>query len=137
MMSRHFKVKVNGRSFDVEVEEIGSGAGTPVFQSAPGPARQAPMPVGQTQPTAAPVAPPAAQSAGDDGPGWVQCPMAGKVQKIPVKVGDSVSPETVVVVLEAMKMETSVCAGTSGTVQEIATSEGTVVDSGARLVRIA
>ncbi|HPB49856.1 MAG TPA: acetyl-CoA carboxylase biotin carboxyl carrier protein subunit [Myxococcota bacterium] len=137
MMSRQFKVKVNGRSFDVEVEEIGTGAGTPVFQSTPGPARQAPMPVGQAQPVAAPVAAPAARAAGDDGPGWVQCPMAGKVQKIPVKVGDSVSPETVVTVLEAMKMETSVCAGTSGTIQEIATSEGTVVDSGARLVRIA
>ena len=63
--------------------------------------------------------------------------MAGKVQKIPVKVGQAVRADSVVAVLEAMKMETSVCAGVAGTVQEIAATEGTVVDSGALLVRVA
>lgn len=138
MTMRKFRVKVNGKVFEVDVEEVGGSVASPAATS-PNAARPGAVPPpsqgsrhAAPTPAAAPVQAPTA-----DGPGWVQCPMAGKVQKIPVKVGDSVKPDTVVVILEAMKMETSVCAGVAGTVRDIAASEGNVVDSGARLVRIA
>jgi len=135
MTMRKFRVKVNGKVFEVDVEEVG-GSASAMTSAAPRPGTVPPPTQGSRQAAATPAAAPAPAPAAD-GPGWVQCPMAGKVQKIPVKVGDAVKPDTVVVVLEAMKMETSVCAGVAGTVRDIAASEGNVVDSGARLVRIA
>ncbi len=138
MTMRKFRVKVNGKVFDVDVEEVGGSAGSSAA-AAPAVSRPGAVPPpsqGTRQAAPAPAAAPA-QAPAADGPGWVLCPMAGKIQKIPVKVGEAVKPDTVVAVLEAMKMETSVCAGASGTVLDIAASEGNVVDSGARLVRIA
>lgn len=140
MISRQFRIKVNGRTFEVDVEEIGGQASSPTPASSvtrkPG-AVPPPVQGPRGAPAAIPVQAPAPAARSVDGPGWVQCPMAGKIQKIPVKIGDTVSPNTVVAVLEAMKMETSVCAGMAGTVKDIAATEGTVVDSGAPLVRIA
>ena len=139
MIIRHFKIKVNGKAYDVEVEDIdGTSAAASPAPTAPGRAAPATMPGAfSSKPAASAAAKPAAAPApSQGGPGWVACPMAGKVQKIPVTVGQSVTAETVVAVLEAMKMETSVCAGQKGTVSEIAAAEGAVVDSGALLVKI-
>ncbi len=137
MAIRHFKIQVNGQTFEVAVEEILDGtllaagprattrvqvASTTV--GAPG-AQIAPATIGAT---------PQATQAG--GSGWVVCPMGGKILKIPVKVGQTVKPDSVVAIIEAMKMETSVCAGQPGTIMEIAATEGSVVDSAAPLVRI-
>lgn len=140
MTVRHFRIKVEGKTFEVDVEELGvpgavataSTVTAPRLASAGVPAG---MPLASPKASSSP-APKAAAPASAGGPGWVLCPMAGKVQKIPVKVGQAVTAETVVAVLEAMKMETSVCAGTAGTIQEIVASEGAVLDSGAPLVKV-
>jgi len=140
MAVRHFRIKVEGKTFEVDVEELGVTAGvaaagtTPPVRAVPGAVPASVPPAGTTATSAQ--APKPAASTPAAGQGWVLCPMAGKVQKIPVKVGQTVSADTVVAVLEAMKMETSVCAGTAGTVQEIAASEGAVLDSGAALVKV-
>ena len=55
---------------------------------------------------------------------------------IPVKVGDAVSASDTVIVLEAMKMENTIKAGTDGTVKEILVSAGDAVADGAPLVVI-
>lgn len=141
MIVRHFRIKVNGKAYDVEVEDIDQGGTTPTASTKPAaggaPAlRPPPTSAGQPTPRPAAAAPIASSQPPTTGPGWVVCPMAGKVQKIPVTVGQAVSAETVIAILEAMKMETSVCAGQKGTVSEIAATEGAVVDSGAPLVRI-
>jgi biotin carboxyl carrier protein len=60
--------------------------------------------------------------------------MPGKVWKIPVSVGDSVSEGDVLVVLEAMKMENEIQAGSAGTVQAIKVKEGDPVNTGDVLV---
>ena len=122
MSVKRFKVTVDGRQFDVEVEEIQDSSG-PIGGS---PAKRPPAPAAQ-----APAASPAAS-----GPGVVSSPMAGKVLKVPVSVGDKVKTGDVLIVLEAMKMETNVNAGSDGEVKEILVKEGDSVDAGAGLVKV-
>ena len=134
MNMKRFRVKVNGKAYDVEVEDLdGPAVGTSPALRAKRALPTAPAPTTAKATSAAPASAPAPAAGG---PGWIACPMAGKVQKIPVKVGQTVAADTVVTVLEAMKMETSVCAGKKGTVSEIAANEGDVVDSGAPLVKV-
>lgn len=54
----------------------------------------------------------------------IECPMAGKVWKILVKVGDTIVEDDEVMILEAMKMENPVYAPEGGVVKEIKVKEG-------------
>ena len=63
----------------------------------------------------------------------VESPMPGKILSISVKVGDSVKEDQEIAVLEAMKMENSICATASGKITEIAVSAGAMVDSGQKI----
>jgi acetyl-CoA carboxylase biotin carboxyl carrier protein len=54
----------------------------------------------------------------------VLAPMVGKIVKIKVKVGDKVEEDQEIIVMESMKLETSVFAPCSGVVKEIKVSEG-------------
>ena len=103
---RKFLVNVNGTSYEVEVEEIAAGA-------AP-----------------APVAAPAAGAAS------VTAPMPGNILDVKVKVGDVVNENTIVVLLEAMKMENEIFAGVSGKVTAVNVAKGATVNSGDVLVVI-
>ena len=61
----------------------------------------------------------------------VKCPMLAKVKQINVNEGDVVSPETVVVVLEAMaEMEIQVEAEVAGTVSTILAKIDSTVKKG-------
>jgi pyruvate carboxylase len=55
--------------------------------------------------------------------------MPGTVITVNVKTGDTVKRGAVILTLEAMKMETSVCADTDGTVKEILVKPGAQVDA--------
>ncbi len=68
--------------------------------------------------------------------GEVISPMAGKIVSVKVKKGDSVKVDTVVCVLEAMKMENEITATKTGSVQEVRVSEGMAVNEGEVLVVI-
>jgi acetyl-CoA carboxylase biotin carboxyl carrier protein len=59
----------------------------------------------------------------------VTAPMAGNVWKILVKVGDQVSYEDELVILEALKMENPIYAPADGKVKEIRVAEGTKVEA--------
>ncbi|MDH3401521.1 MAG: pyruvate carboxylase, partial [Chromatiales bacterium] len=59
----------------------------------------------------------------------VGAPMPGSVITVNVKAGDKVKRGAVILTLEAMKMETSVCADTDGTVAEILVKPGDQVDA--------
>lgn len=124
---KRFKVTVNGREFDVEVEPLQESGTGPIGAAPATPPTVTPAPV-----AAAPSSAPAASGA----PGEVASPMAGKVLKVPVKKGAKVAAGDVLVVLEAMKMETNVNAAQDGVVDEIFVAEGDSVDAGAPLVRI-
>ena len=64
----------------------------------------------------------------------VTAPMAGKVIDIMVSVGDQVSADDEVLMLEAMKMEMPIVAEEDGVVKEIKCNKGDAVDSGAVLI---
>jgi len=67
----------------------------------------------------------------------IRAPIAGKVVKVLVAVGDSVAPGSAVIVLEAMKMENELAAERGGTVSAIHKAAGQAVDNGDLLVEIA
>ena len=64
----------------------------------------------------------------------IDAPLAGNVFKILVRNGDSVSEGDVVMILEAMKMETEIRSAYTGTVTDITVSEGDAVTSGQPLI---
>ena len=56
--------------------------------------------------------------------------MTGSIWKIEVNVGDKVSEEDTLVIMESMKMEIPILAPEGGTVREIRVKEGDVVSEG-------
>ena len=64
----------------------------------------------------------------------ITAPMPGKVVKIPVTEGQQVSAGDVLVVLEAMKMETALRAESSAVVKQICADVGQMIDHGAVLL---
>ncbi len=130
---RKFNITVNGQTYEVDVEEVGSApAAAPVRAAAP---VAAPAPVAAA-PKAAPApaaAPKASAGAGDP----VKSPMPGNILDVKVKVGDKVSNGTCLVVLEAMKMENEIPAPKDGTVTSVLVNKGATVNAGDVLVTIA
>ena len=66
--------------------------------------------------------------------GSVICPMPGMIVTVKVKVGDKVNQDDVVVVLEAMKMQSEIRSPHGGVVKQILVNEGDLVKGGAVLV---
>ena len=106
---------VNGAAYAVTVEP--GGAVSEVNPAAP-----APM---------APTAP--KPSSGRD----VSAPLAGSIFRVQVSVGDRVESGQVLVVMEAMKMETEVRAPVAGQVTAIMVKEGDAVHAGDPLLKLA
>lgn len=128
-----YKVTVNGTAYDVLVEDMGGtqAAYAPVAQpSAPAVAPAAPV-AAAPQPAPVPAAAPAPAPAGAS---VVEAPMPGKILKISVAVGASVSSGDVLLILEAMKMENEISAPAGGTVREIRAREGDSVNTGDVLI---
>ena len=126
-----YKVTLNGRTYEVEVEH-GKAMLLDEYEAiAPAPVAAAPAaaPVA----AAAPAAAPAVTGAGDA----VTAPMPGNILKVNVNVGDAVKEGQVLVVLEAMKMENEIMAPKNGTVTQVVVSKGSPVDTGAPLVVLA
>ena len=61
-------------------------------------------------------------------------PIAGIVQRVNVQVGQKLQVDDLLVMLEAMKMETNITAHTDGTVKKILASPGEAVKSGQALI---
>jgi acetyl-CoA carboxylase carboxyltransferase component/biotin carboxyl carrier protein len=68
--------------------------------------------------------------------GTIRSPSPSLVVAVNVKPGDSVARGDLLVVLEAMKMETTITAPFSGTVVDVLTGPSIQVDAGAALIRI-
>jgi biotin carboxyl carrier protein len=59
----------------------------------------------------------------------VKAPMPGTITEVLVKVGDRVSVEDELIILEAMKMENPICAPADGKVAEVRVSIGAKVEA--------
>ena len=128
---RKFNIKVNGNVYEVEVEEVGGAAYQAPIQAA---TPVAPAPAAAPAPVAAPAPAPAASAPA--GATKVTAPMPGTVVSVKVNSGDKVTKDTVVAVLEAMKMEKEIFAGVDGTVASVNAAAGQSVNTGDVLVSI-
>ena len=59
----------------------------------------------------------------------IKAPMGGKVIKVSVNVGDTISEDDEVAVLEAMKMEMPILSEEDGTVAEVKVAAGQTVEA--------
>lgn len=107
---KNYKITVNGKAYDVTVQEAGE---TPVAASAPAPTREAKKPA-------------VTASAGAVS---VKSPMPGTILDIKVNVGESVKSGQVLCILEAMKMENDIVAPQDGTVDAILVSKNDSVEA--------
>jgi glutaconyl-CoA decarboxylase len=128
-----YKVTLNGKTYEVEVE-VGKVVLLDEYEAcAPAPAA-APAPVAAPAPAAAPAAP-APVSLSDGEP--VNAPMPGNILRVNVKEGDKVTAGQTLLILEAMKMENEITAPKDGTVVQVVTTKGAVVETGTPLVVLA
>jgi len=137
-MSKKYRITVDGTSYTVEVEELGSVASTPVpaattVAPAPTPAAAAAPAPAVPAPAPAPAAAPAPVSGG----AVVEAPMPGKILKVAVSAGSPVKSGEIVIVLEAMKMENEIFSPSDGVVKEIRCREGDAVNTGDIMMVIA
>jgi oxaloacetate decarboxylase (Na+ extruding) subunit alpha len=110
-----YTVRVNGQSYVVEVAPGGEVASIAT--------------AGQAAAAPAPAAAAAASTP-------VVAPLAGNIFRVAVEVGDPVAAGDVLVILEAMKMETEVRAQSGGTVSEVIVKAGDAVAVGDTLITL-
>ena len=118
---KNYTITVNGKSYEVSVEERG-GASAPDT-----PVAAAPV---------APVAKAAPATSGSEGRVKVVAPMSGKILGIKVSPNQAVKKGEVVAVLEAMKMENDIVALEDGTIASINVNVGDSVETNQTLVTI-
>ena len=114
-----YTVTVNGKSFVAQVSDGGDISGIVQIGSD----SSSELPLAPPPPVASPVATEP-----------LIAPLAGTILKIHIKPGQAVQEESVVIVMEAMKMETEICAHNAGTVKNIFIKEGDTVAVGDALV---
>ena len=119
-----YKIKVNGKEYEVEVEQIG---GEPVVAAAAPKAAPA---------TPAPVSKAAPKAQGTVGSVKVNAPMPGTILGVKVAVGEKVEKGQTLLILEAMKMENEIAAPEAGTVSSINVETGAAVESGQLLASL-
>ncbi len=131
-----YKVTLNGRTYEVEVE-AGKAMLVDEYEAfAPAPAAPAAAPAAAAAPApAAPAAPaaPVVTAAGDP----ITAPLPGTVLRVEVTQGAAVKAGQILVILEAMKMENEVLAPRDGTVAQIVAAKGASVQTGDTLIVLA
>ncbi len=108
---KRFNVTVNGKAYDVAVEEITDGSAPAVAAPVAAPAAPAPTP---------------AAGAGES----VTAPMPGTILDVKANVGDTVTRGQVIMILEAMKMENDIVAPCDGKITSIIAKKNDTVNSG-------
>lgn len=131
-MIKAYRVNVNGKVYEVEVEEITAG-GQQTIAAAPAPAPVAPKPA-PVAPAPAPTPAPAPKAAATGE--IVEAPMPGTIVDIKVKVGDTVKEGDLVAVIEAMKMETDLFSTKSGVVTAVNAGKGASVNTGDAIITL-
>lgn len=105
-----YKIKVNGKEYVVEVEEVSAG-------TMPSTPQTAPSPVGAAATR-------------------IEAPLQGNVLTVKTPVGTQVKRGQVLLILEAMKLENEIVAPADGIVTSVYVKDGQVVDNGTLLMTI-
>lgn len=141
---KEYKYKINGNTYKVAVGDIDNGIAQVEVNGTPYKVelekKETVKVVSAPRPSAAPrtqagekvIAKPAPTAGGAQ----VKAPLPGVVVSIAVKVGDTVKASDTVVVLEAMKMENAIHAGSDGKVASINVNAGDSVLEGATLITL-
>ena len=131
-MTKQYKITVNGKTYDVSVEEIRPVASNKTVSTIVN------APVNTPKPAAAPAPKPAAAPAVpiDENAISVKATMPGTIVSFNVAVGDKVQEGQVVAILEAMKMENEITAPASGEVKSIHVEKGSSVVEGQVILQI-
>ncbi len=111
---RKFRITIEGKAYDVTVEELDTASGT--VASTARPALSAPVSNGSGEP--------------------VPAQIAGTVVRIDVAEGQHVEAGAALLVLEAMKMNATVSAPRSGTVRDVRVKPGDSVEEGQALLTL-
>ena len=139
-MERKFRITVEGRRYDVTVEDLSDVSSVPYF-----PQGTAFIPASPGSPPATPWNPPATPDAAAGSravkpasaeAGEVVCTLGGMVQSVLVTPGQQVNAGDHLVVIEAMKMKTPIAAPRSGKVGSIRVKSGENVETGQVLVEL-
>jgi biotin carboxyl carrier protein len=130
-MHKTFRITVDGRSYNVVVEDLDPGA-APAFAPVP-----ADHPAVAVAPAAqAAVAAPAAAPVAAAGAGSIVAPLGGVVFSIDVAVGRAVAVGDKVATIEAMKMKTEVLSKVAGKVTNIDAKANESVETGQVLMTV-
>ena len=116
---KNLRITVNGKSYDVQVEEIGaSNESTSTNDS---------IDLGEaSKPQKEEVK---RENKGTAGGEAIKSPMPGTIVSVNVKEGQNVSSGDVLVILEAMKMENEILAPRDAVVSSVNVSKGQSVES--------
>ncbi len=129
---RKFRIKVDGKAYEVEVEEVGENKSSEGTISAPQPVitkvKEEPVSQKVVKPSSnpSPTKAPTAAVVGEE----IVAPMPGKVLQLKVSEGDSVKDGDTLLILEAMKMENEIVANASGSIKKINVAANDMVDIG-------
>lgn len=113
------QIKIDGETYEAEVEVMDEAEGQPGFApevSSPATSQPAPAP-GAYVPAQTTILTSAAEK-------QYCSPVTGLVIKVNVKPGQQVEPNDAIIVLEAMKMETSIAAHHAGKVKSVNVAPG-------------
>ena len=134
---KKYNIKVNGNSYEVEVDEIGGAPSVVSVAAAPAAApAPAPAPAAAAPAPAAPAPAAASSAAPSAGATTVESPMPGTILNVIKNPGDAVTEGEVVLILEAMKMENEIVSTAAGTIDTIAVAKGASVNAGDLLFSI-
>lgn len=124
------RITVDGKVYEVEVDASEPDPQVPGYIAAPAHVR---VPAAGPSPATPPAPPPGPKPVAEEGK-VCRSPLAGTVARIPVQVGQTINVNDVMLVLEAMKMETVITAPIAGKIARINANVGDFVQGGQVLV---
>ena len=131
-----YKVTLNGKIYEVEVEKGEAVLLKEYAAAAPAPAPAAAAPAAPVAPVApAPAAPAASANLGAGR--VVGAPLPGTVLQVKGSQGQKVKAGETIIIIEAMKMENEVVAPVDGTITSIVAQKGAAVQANDPLFTIA
>jgi glutaconyl-CoA decarboxylase len=140
---KKYRITVNGKTFDVDVEEVGAKKSVPSPVSAPGAPAPAPVVAPVLAPRAVSAQAPAASAAtprpaaAAGGATAMKSPLPGKILKVMATPGSSWKKGDTLLIIEAMKMENEILAPRDCTVEEVAVESNQTVKTGDLLLKLA